>query len=84
MHSSNLTEHTESNWNSSVTVHKGPPTFDSANRCQSRLQTPHLLSVCVYFIRLSEGGHRSYPSNIALIFVKRWAMDIVERFGDSK
>jgi hypothetical protein len=69
MHSSNLSEHTENNWNSSVTGHKGPPAFDSANYCQGQLQTPHSLSVGVYFIRLSEGGHRSCPSNIALIYM---------------
>jgi hypothetical protein len=69
MHSSNLKEHTENNRNSSVTGHKGPPAFDSANHCQGQLQTPHLLSVGVYFIRLSEGGYRSCSSNIVLIFM---------------
>ena len=75
MHSSNLTKHTENNWNSPVTGHKGPPAFDSASHFQGELQTPHSLSVGVYFIPLSEGGHRSCPSNIVLIFmlhVGRW------------
>jgi hypothetical protein len=69
MHSSNLKEHTENNRNSSDTGHKGPPAFDSANQYQGHLQTPFLLSVGVYFIRLSEGGYSSCPSNIVLIFM---------------